>query len=498
MSSLKSKAYKSLRWQIGSISFSAISNIGFLMVMGRLIEPESFGKFALVSVILGMTQIFAEFGFGPALIQKKELSQEHINFTFFTSVGIGFFLFILILMLAPVISDQFDGKIETSLIQFLSLNLIVSTLGITSRSLLIRDLEFDKIFWVSTISYLIGNMVIGITLAWKGFETWALLIGLIATNLLMSLLYIYHKPFKLKWAFNTDSSKDILKYGAGLTLVQLVSQMANQVDKLLLGKVSSMNLLGAFERSQRIQRLPLTYAGSSIDGILFSVMSKFSDEKEKLANFFFPFIIMLSFGTIYATIVTYFMSDTIIEILLGPGWESASSLLKILAILIFIQTFSRFGDTFVRATKIFTASAWVKIIFLSSMILFGIFGYYYAGFNGAVWGIVIGHLVHSFFMLGLCIRYTGYSKITFFKLLVPVLVFGGLFFIKNWMLFHFVEPQSVSGILLLLFSDLILLGVYFMFPVLLGKTNALFISERISEFGIFPKLAAFFRQRIRH
>jgi len=452
-----------------------------MMVMGRLVDKSSFGIFALASVVIAMTQIFAEFGFGPALVQKDNIRQEHINFAFLGATGVGLLLMLGLVLSSYFISAFYEGKVSAEMIQVMSLNLVFSTLGSASRSLLIRELKFDKLFWANGLSYVIGNLIIGIYLAWQGYEEWALIVGLLAGNLLASLFYLIFRPLNFRFSFTKENTKDILHYGVGLTGVQLFSQLAHQVDKLLLGKVLPLDFLGSFERAQRIQGMPLMYAGKSIDGILFSLMSKLNNEKSRLQGFYFPFLSMIAIGMIYLSVIVFFFAGDIIRFLLGPGWDQAISIIKVMTCLIFIQTFSRFGDTFIRATRAFKVSSIVKILFLLSIVFFIPLGYWLHGIYGAIGGIVLANVVHAVSMLVTCIRLGDYSIKQFIWLLLPVLVLGILLIIKNTILFRFLPNDFPIKVLTVGFTDLLLFLGYYKYPSMIGKNNAEFISRMLKD-----------------
>ena len=67
-----------------------IIGIGISMVLARLLTPYDYGVVATASVIINFLSIFTSIGIGPAVIQKKDLSDEDINhiFTFTVIVGL--------------------------------------------------------------------------------------------------------------------------------------------------------------------------------------------------------------------------------------------------------------------------------------------------------------------------------------------------------------------------------------------------------------------------
>lgn len=493
---VKGKAYRGLAWQVGSISFSAVANIVFVMVMGRLLNPADFGQFALASVIVAMTMIFAQFGFGPALVQRQSLTDDDISFVFLATTVISVVAAGIIMAFSGVISSLLDDKVEPLMVGVLSLNLILSSLGLASRFLLVRDLEFRKLFFARSGSYVLGNMAIGFALAAAGYGAWALILGLLAGNLATSLLLLMLRPLKLNLRPRSAGTRAILGYGMGLTLVEFLNQAAQQVDKLLVGKITTLPLLGAFERAQRLQSLPITYVGNSLDGVLFSVMSQFADERKRLGQFFFSSLTLVALGLGYVSVATYFMADFIILFMLGDGWEDAQRVLRMMAVLIFFQAFPRFSDTLVRSTNTFAGAAVVKAVFLVAVVIAVPAGSAIGGFDGAVWGFVVATGIHAIGMITLGLRITGHPASDFLARVIPVFGFVALLSAKTGLLFSIMPGGYVWRLPAMLVTDLVVFGAYFLFPRLLGLRNATFVADRLGDINQLASVASVYRQRL--
>ena len=144
--SLAKKAVSSLNWQVLTLSCQAIATIVFLMIKSRIISKEAFGIFAIVNVLIALLQMFTEFGFGAALIQRKKNEPAHISFAFYSTLVTGILLYGIIALAAPFIVSFYENKFETSVVLAIGLNIIILSLGIVSKSLIMRDLEFKSCF----------------------------------------------------------------------------------------------------------------------------------------------------------------------------------------------------------------------------------------------------------------------------------------------------------------------------------------------------------------
>ena len=123
--------------------------------------------------------------------------------------------------MAPHIVSFYENKFETSVVLAIGLNMIILSLGIVSKSLIMRDLEFKKLFFVIFLSNFLGN-IIGIILALYGYEIWALISINICMNILSVVISFVLKPHSLKFIFDITAAKEIFKFGAGLTLLRFL------------------------------------------------------------------------------------------------------------------------------------------------------------------------------------------------------------------------------------------------------------------------------------
>ncbi|MFP3387084.1 oligosaccharide flippase family protein, partial [Tritonibacter sp. SIMBA_163] len=74
----------------------------------RILTPEDFGITSLSSAIIGFLTIFSLMGVGPALIQKKELTEEQIKISFFLSLFLGMFFSTMLYLSASLLADFFN------------------------------------------------------------------------------------------------------------------------------------------------------------------------------------------------------------------------------------------------------------------------------------------------------------------------------------------------------------------------------------------------------
>lgn len=476
--SLKAKAVRGFFWQIISISSHAIINFAFLFIIARLLDPHVFGIYAIVGGIIALLVMITEFGFGAALIQLEIITEKHINTAFWLSMALGIFFLLLLVLLSKPIVEFYDYKFDRNVILLLALNLIIYPVGVISKSLLIRKLEFKLLFKANIISYVLGNLIITLSLAYLGYGIYSLVIGFIVTSFMMSLLLLIYNPIKISFAKPGSELRDILSFGTGLTIVRIIYSITSQLDKLILGKLVPYTTLGYFERAQTVQNLPNVYLWRSIDGILFSLLSKLQNNIDRLRSFFFPFLNLISIFTIYCSITVFYFSETIISIILGKEWLEATAFLQILSSLIFIGSYSAFIDTLTRSLNKFFIPGIIKSVYLVSTIICIISGYNLGLVEGAIVGWVIANIIQCILLITYALYLTKTKISSFLVNIIPLVLFGVLLLLKIYLINNVAFSHSVMAKLgLYLFGDILFLMIYLKFPTLLGKENILVIKE---------------------
>ena len=93
---LTAKTVQGIGWAGVSQAIRLILHLGIIAVIARLLTPKDFGLVAMVVVFTNFIMIFRNFGLSAALIQRRELNEEHLSSCFWMNIFVGLFLSLLI------------------------------------------------------------------------------------------------------------------------------------------------------------------------------------------------------------------------------------------------------------------------------------------------------------------------------------------------------------------------------------------------------------------
>ena len=111
----------------------------------RILDPEDYGLFGLISIFIALSVVFIDSGLGTVLIQRKNTNNSDFDTVFWFNVVVGIILFLIFFLLAPLISKFYNEPKIINLIRVISLLFLLISLSSTFNTFLTKNLEFKKL-----------------------------------------------------------------------------------------------------------------------------------------------------------------------------------------------------------------------------------------------------------------------------------------------------------------------------------------------------------------
>ncbi len=321
---------RGVNWNILRIIVQNTMTLVTTAILARILSPADFGLAALATVFVGLAEMIATLGLGPALIQHTRLDREHLQAALGLSLIMGVILVTAFSLFASSLAVMFDQAELAPIITVLSFSLLGICAGIVSRSLLMRELNFKKLFFIDTFAYIVGYLVIGVSLATLGYGVWSLVCGAITTQTASSLACILLRPVG-RPRLTRNKLGDLVHFGTGVSLASIVNYAASNTDNLLIGKYLSPNELGLYSRSFQLVMLPVIRISGTLSTVLFPSYSRIQDDNIRLMRAYRRAISSTSLIIFPVLFSVMAAPQTIIVGIFGDAWESASSTLQLLA-----------------------------------------------------------------------------------------------------------------------------------------------------------------------
>lgn len=400
----------------------AIMQFLVLIVLARLLDPESFGIVNAALVVISLTIIFSTLGVGPALIQKDKISEEHIKTAFTTSIALGVIFALLIYIFAPTISLFFHTEKLIPVLRTLTIVFLLQGLAIVAESLIQRDLKFNIIVRIQLISYFTYG-VLGVFFALLDYGVWALAIAHISQMFVKCILALYLQPHTFKLGFNRLAFKELLVFSGGYSLAKVSGEVSLQGDNIIVGRFLGPEALGLYGRAYQLMVFPTNLFGKVMEKVLFPAMAKVQNNNKRLQYAFKQSIKLIAAFTIPISVFMFITAKDIVLFLFGSQWLEMVMTFQILALGLLFRTSYKISDALAKAKGAVYKRALIKWIYAFFVLAGALIGQNF-GIEGVAFGALIAIVMNYVMMAYLSINLIGLSWITFLKCHLSSIILG--------------------------------------------------------------------------
>lgn len=398
--SLTHRTVDGLLWSVSGSLVQIALRMVVLAILARLLTPAEFGIVGAAMIIISLTEIFGHLGVAQAVIQRPNLTEQHIRSGIVISLLFGLVTGILLYLLADPISRLLGIEESKRSIELLALCFPLKGLSSVAEALLTRWMNFKAISLINVVSYVLGYAPITLILAYHDMGVIALIVGQLAQVFLTSALQLYFARHHWGVGLNKKASFELLFFGGGQSLARIGNQIAQNADYFVVARWLGAEALGIYTRAYQIMMQPTNVLASTAERVLFPAMSSIQSQHERIAYGYKMTVAMIAMTTLPTSAVLIVFAPEIIRILLGSQWTAAIIPFQILSATLVCRTGYKAIGTLARAKGAIYQTAWRQFLYAGMVICGALLGQNY-GVNGVAAGvagaIAIQFLVmHSF------------------------------------------------------------------------------------------------------
>ncbi len=359
---LKTKTVKNIGWSGISQVVRLVLQFVSTAVLARLLTPKDFGLMAMIVVFTNFIMIFSDFGLTAALIQRKELNEEHLSSSFWINVLTGLFLTLLLIALAPVIANFYEEDKLTLIIMVLASTFFISSFGIVQAALIMKGLKFKSLAIIEILSVVI-SVAVAMFLAFSGFGVWSLVWRHISASLVTLILLWFFSTWKPNFLLKWLRVKELLNFSLNLTGFKFVNYFSRNIDNLLIGKLLGSSSLGFYNLAYRLLLFPITNISRVIGRVMFPSFSFIQEDKNKVSRGYLKVTCYIAIITFPLMIGLLVVAPQFIRVIFGSQWYRSIFLVQILAIVGLIQSIGTLNGTIYQSQGRTDLQFYVGIIF---------------------------------------------------------------------------------------------------------------------------------------
>lgn len=305
--------------------------LAVMILLARLLTPADFGLIAMLLVFTSIAVLLVDSGFGTALVQKQDTSDDDETTVFLAGLGISVVAGLTLWFAAPAIARFYSQPLLMPLTRLLLFVLPLSALAAVPDALLTQRLDFRSRANAEIVSSLCSG-VVAVFLAWRGFGVWCLAWQSIVAIGMRGLLLWMFSRWRPCGRFRIASFRRLFAFGGYMLIANLLNTFTMRLQSLLIGRLFDSRALGYYTLAQNTQQAPAQFMSGVLNRVGLPVFSAVADQPAKLVGALRLSLRIAIFVFVPCMVGTAVVAKPLIVMLYGARWVPAAPLLSLLAL----------------------------------------------------------------------------------------------------------------------------------------------------------------------
>jgi O-antigen/teichoic acid export membrane protein len=399
-----------------------LNTISFV-ILSRMLSPDDFGLFAILMAVVAVIGLFKDFGLKQATIQFDVNSQIQLSSLFWAQFFLGLLAYSFLVLLAPYLLRFYalEQLANASVIYILGAVILLQCASLQHHALLLKNLDFKTIAIIKVIASLMSFLA-AVFIALNGHGYWALIFKLFINESLLSIGY-----------WHCSNWFPSLK-----------------LDKIIIGKAFSPELVGYFTRAQAAFTIPTSSVNSSFQSVGLSILGKLRGEPKRYNDYYINIIKALTFLTVPAVLFLAIFTQDLVLLLIGEKWLPSVPLIKALLLWGLLEASACAAPlvniTRLNAIKLRNISILKLLLLPFILLIFSNYGLFNLCLAISIFGVIFRVLAMWYSYNGTPINLSSYLKCYFKPIAYSIIAF-----VVSWLLIDSILAINNYKILLLAF-----------------------------------------------
>jgi O-antigen/teichoic acid export membrane protein len=372
-----------------------VLRFSFNLYLTRLLLPEAFGLMALVDLFLTGLQMFSDVGVGASIVRSPRGDDpDYVNGAWSVQVVRGFLLWGCACALAWPAAAFYDEPQLKYLLAAAGLSAAIAGFNSCGLFLCTRHLLHGRVILLQLGGYFSCVVVTMVWLLCIDVSVWSLIVGKLTGSLieLIATHWVY-PSHRSRFVWDPVILGEILHFGKWIFVGTACLFLSDQVDRLIVGKVTSLSTLGVYNLAVQLALAAKLVVHLINMRIFFPLYSRVIHQGQTLRSAIRRLHPWAAGFAAFATAGLVASGPAFIRCAFKPDWQEAGWMLQWTAVAVGIASLQSIAGCLLLAvgnSRGHAAGNFVKLLVLP---VCAWVGYHAGGFAGMLAGFVVAELV---------------------------------------------------------------------------------------------------------
>lgn len=481
---LKKRAVHGVKWTSIYTFINVLSAPIYQVILASMLLPQDFAYIAVISLIIGLSELMSNMGIGEAVIQREKVTLKQLSTLFYLNLLISLLISVLFYTASPFIQNFYGYDNLELIVKLLGITIFINGLSSIFRVYLQRNLLFRE-FSIVQITKTLSDILITTILIFFGLGIMGYVFGTILSTLLsaFSLIFFTFRKTDLKILnhFNIKDAIPFINFGISISIKKILTFVSQRIDEIIIGANLSSENLGIYYFGKRLVLQIQTVITNSFAQVLLPVFSKIKNNIVSLKNAYTRVsytVAMVAFPILVGITLTIHL---IVPIAFGKQWTDSVIIIQILSLVMILQVLTANIATSAlysinKPGLVLIIDIVTNIIYITSLILFSKKGILFILFLFSAYivlkTIILQYFVSKYLRHKLINYYFQFNKIALSTFTMVLFVLGSQYLFKE-----------NSDILQLFISIITGIIVYLLMQWILDRKNTIMFIESFVKKG---------------
>ena len=321
------------------------------VILARVLGPAQFGLYAIATFLVSTFALLGDIGLAPSFIQRKEeLTDRDLCVAFTLQQGLTTLIVSLLLLTAPWLVALYPKAPPHTvwLVRTLALSLYLTSWRSMSALQLERQLCYDKLAKIEVVETL-SYQGIAVVMALAGYGVWSFVWATLMRGLLGTALVYRAAPWQLRFGFDRDIARGILRFGIPFQLQNFANQAGSWVSPLLVGSLIGPQAVGFLTWATSNGKKPLILV-DNVMRVAFPHFSRIQEDRREVERVLMRYLTLLLLAIGFWFVVLLILGGPLVRLIYTDKWTPAVPALVVCA-----------------GTLVFDAMMWMVSVTLNSL-----------------------------------------------------------------------------------------------------------------------------------
>ena len=316
-------------WSAARNLLQALLNLAALGIVARELGPQAYGLFGVATLVTAVAEMVVGGALTESVVQRKDLSDGHVDATFWLSTVCALVLAGLIVLLALPLARVAGDVRAATVLTALGCLLPLAAGSRVPMALLAREMRFRASSQIGALATIL-SCATGIVLALRGTGIWTL----VAMEFVRSSVTLIGSFTAVSWRPGLRGRwqhlRELSRFNAGTLVTYTLGYIDMLLPRLLVSHLLGAQALGLFMLAMRVLNELSNLVTGPLRAVAMAACSRAQDARDELHRLIVGLyraarLVMFPVVTGVAVLAPY-----LIPLLFGPKWMAAVPATQIL------------------------------------------------------------------------------------------------------------------------------------------------------------------------